>query len=1059
MFTIKGKCVIMNLLLKKVKAIITKIEEKMKGRRKEMAEWKLRTESGAISGMNIIHNLRIPSDSYGRQDRWNFTLYKEGSDVRIDYWKMSYDEPWTNGRHIQQFGPRKVYPEKHGECNAFICEDLLWIVEVKKNDDGELEALGIRWTGKKANGEVMVEKPKVEVPAPKEQTNVDGWVSHKDILEAWDEDEFTDKYSKWHTFSRHADGETFTVFRINFETEELLVKNVRLERENGKKAVLMESVYNGLSTELEVGDIIVGQKCSFASLDNDYNYAQNTATSKSISVVIEKSGDCLSTRDLFVMDKVASGKVETYDKRERWTSSLNTTKDYYVKAHGTSVDYRDTIRRHTQNLTHFKNTARYHLVILKQELDFKNQYYDESMYRHEDGKLFLERHNKRGAIWVRIDDSGSNCSWYYPLPLDKAGIKFMTEALPHYSSCSIGVDVDDRHFLPIYIPDELIDGLGNKVKIEELAEKEDLEMSKIGRRIAINLNYADVEITTKLADETQLDVVEQGDIIYYPGWINYESEFDTYSRLWFENNTILRRIYSSRASVQDTFIDGYPFTTAVADEEGNVYKPQKRLFNNDKEIREGDIVWIREDAQWDATVLAKDVFGDKIVAVVKSIDASDRDNVSYKCRIICTDCENSYSLTEEIATNSFRMDEIKKVRHELHYDLFTGDIVTGTNHKGSFTSGLTAVVVEDISNGYMASEPVKIKVLEHETHKHLIGEVLQVQADVLELTGEPRYEFGDAWVKKAIEQPVLSEEELEEKRKQQEREDYINSFPPESREWISKQLDAQEDGTAIDWDSIKIQHTQYQVIKTCIGHKLPVYLSGPAGSGKNHTLEQIAMELGMNFYFANSIQDEFKLIGFKDASGRYHETEFYRACTDPNPCMFFLDEIDASDEEVLVLLNAAIANGYFAFPNGDEKVRLDNVHFVAAGNTMGNGANDLYTGRRQLDQATLDRFVIIEFDYDNDIELKLAEGNVELVSFVRDLREKAETVGIRATFSYRCIQMATTLLKTAMSTAEIIKIAIVKGLDEDTLRTLELGDKDKTVFHKIYDEQVREGWA
>ena len=37
------------------------------------------------------------------------------------------------------------------------------------------------------------------------------------------------------------------------------------------------------------------------------------------------------------------------------------------------------------------------------------------------------------------------------------------------------------------------------------------------------------------------------------------------------------------------------------------------------------------------------------------------------------------------------------------------------------------------------------------------------------------------------------------------------------------------------------------------------------------------------------------------------------------------------------------------------------IHWVAAGNTVGSGADDNYTGRMVLDQASLDRFVIIEF--------------------------------------------------------------------------------------------------
>ena len=56
-----------------------------------------------------------------------------------------------------------------------------------------------------------------------------------------------------------------------------------------------------------------------------------------------------------------------------------------------------------------------------------------------------------------------------------------------------------------------------------------------------------------------------------------------------------------------------------------------------------------------------------------------------------------------------------------------------------------------------------------------------------------------------------------------------------------------------------------------------------------------------------------------------------------NGGLFFLDEMDASIPEVLVLLNAAIANGYFEFPNGKITAHED-FRVVAAGNTVGSGA-------------------------------------------------------------------------------------------------------------------------
>lgn len=260
-------------------------------------------------------------------------------------------------------------------------------------------------------------------------------------------------------------------------------------------------------------------------------------------------------------------------------------------------------------------------------------------------------------------------------------------------------------------------------------------------------------------------------------------------------------------------------------------------------------------------------------------------------------------------------------------------------------------------------------------------------------------------------------------------------------EMEDKEIEVTAPPKKVEYEEGIVHHEKYETIKMCLMSDIPVYLAGPAGSGKNHTVEQIADELGWEFYFSNSVQQEYKLTGFIDAGGKYHETEFYKACTSDKDCVFFLDEMDASIPEVLVLLNAAIANGYFEFPNG--RVELEHVHFVAAGNTVGSGADEMYTGRMVLDQATLDRFAIIEFDYSLRIEMAISKGNADLVSFIRQLREEADKKGIRATFSYRCITMVTKLEVAGMDDEEIIRIAVMKGLDKDTINTFNINGATK----------------
>jgi len=229
-----------------------------------------------------------------------------------------------------------------------------------------------------------------------------------------------------------------------------------------------------------------------------------------------------------------------------------------------------------------------------------------------------------------------------------------------------------------------------------------------------------------------------------------------------------------------------------------------------------------------------------------------------------------------------------------------------------------------------------------------------------------------------------------------------------------------------------IFHKKFEEILKIVSKGVPVMLTGPAGAGKNHTLEQVAEALGLDFYFSNAITQEYKLTGFIDANGQYQETQFYKAFK--NGGLFFLDEVDASCPEALINVNAAIANKMCDFPIGKVTAHKD-FRIVCAGNTFGTGADMIYTGRNVLDGATLDRFAVIEFDYDDQVESKLAYDD-ELYNFIVRLRNIVKEASLRYIVSMRATINATKLLEIGMNKASILRSAVIKNMSVDDLNVI-----------------------
>ena len=222
------------------------------------------------------------------------------------------------------------------------------------------------------------------------------------------------------------------------------------------------------------------------------------------------------------------------------------------------------------------------------------------------------------------------------------------------------------------------------------------------------------------------------------------------------------------------------------------------------------------------------------------------------------------------------------------------------------------------------------------------------------------------------------------------------------------------------------------ILKLVAAHE-NVYLYGPAGSGKNTIAEQIAEALGVEFYYQNTLVTKFDVSGYKNAQGEYEETPFYKAWK--NGGLFFADELDNSTAEAIIALNAALANGYYTFPNSGEKVaKHPDFYCIAAGNTNGQGATEEYCGRYQMDESSRDRFAFIEIGYNAKIEESICGGYLDILEFVRDLRSVAKSLQIKLICGYRAISRLAKFYD--MSTKFVLDSFIFKGLAVDDIREI-----------------------
>ena len=223
------------------------------------------------------------------------------------------------------------------------------------------------------------------------------------------------------------------------------------------------------------------------------------------------------------------------------------------------------------------------------------------------------------------------------------------------------------------------------------------------------------------------------------------------------------------------------------------------------------------------------------------------------------------------------------------------------------------------------------------------------------------------------------------------------------------------------------------------GYVPPIYLYGPAGTGKTTTARKIAEALGLDFHYNGAIGNAYELSGFIDAGGRFQETEFYKAYA--NGGVYLFDELDSSMPGAVLAFNAALANGHAAFPVGNVKRHRDCI-ILAAGNTCMRGDGNMAGFQRiKQDAAFRDRFTYLEWPIDEALEASMAAAYGDTwgwLDMVRRYRRNAERAGIKDfEVTPRAVDRGLAMLKAGIEIHDVIEMCVRKGLNADAWKKVE----------------------
>jgi MoxR-like ATPase len=228
-----------------------------------------------------------------------------------------------------------------------------------------------------------------------------------------------------------------------------------------------------------------------------------------------------------------------------------------------------------------------------------------------------------------------------------------------------------------------------------------------------------------------------------------------------------------------------------------------------------------------------------------------------------------------------------------------------------------------------------------------------------------------------------------------------------------------------------------ETIAKLINAKRPILLQGHAGSFKNYILFYLAHKCNRPLIRINCSSDlrTSSLLGRFSPIPNSDKFEWQDGLITQAARLGFwliLDEINSLDADILFAIHGLLDEGKISIANNSEIIKAHSEFRLFA--TMNPG----YTGTRSLNQALLDRFSVIQIEYDEEIDKKLIEklnlkeeAKTAFYNLIFRIRNSFENREISMPFGHRTLKQIVDLQNNGFDVGRAIELAYLNKLDSD----------------------------